>query len=562
MASLSVSSTAGLDMARLWPGTSGGTVTGVVTQTATQFRITIDLGGGDIYDLFYFGSGFTYDGETATGGNYTSVQVRAPGGTTALATLSSLSQPLADIYTVSLATLVPLAGIDTLTGNSSALSNDILRGGDGNDRITDSGGNRDIRAGAGDDLILIGSTAGTTSTVNGGSGTDAVWATNLTGVTLTSVEILQTQNATVTGTAAQFASFSTIWTFPTAPTVQVSLVMAATGAATTADLAAALNSGGGPRNLSLSGSTDDETITSGDGADSLRGGLGNDVLTGGLGNDRLEGQDGNDILSGGVGNDLLLGGNGIDSLSGGDGDDTLTGGFNGAVTMNGGAGDDFLTVLGFGGSGVLNGGAGSDTLRVFVDGKNLSAFDISGIETLDIFGRRNVAALAEQWTAFDRIIGPNDGSGGFQIVVAASGHATTLDLSSQFTTSGPGGGPAKFLVRGSDDDETMFGGEADDRFFAGNGNDTIFGKGGNDELVGGNGNDILSGGAGNDILAWGHWLRQAVWRGRKRRPGIDLWQRDLDQHQRRLGRRCDHHRRGPALGQPGRDRTGKWRWWP
>jgi ribulose kinase len=63
--------------------------------------------------------------------------------------------------------------------------------------------------------------------LSGGSGTDTVVASNLTGVTFSNVEILQTQNAIVTGTAAQFGSFATIRVLPTIPTAQVQLIFAA-----------------------------------------------------------------------------------------------------------------------------------------------------------------------------------------------------------------------------------------------------------------------------------------------------------------------------------------------
>jgi len=66
---------------------------------------------------------------------------------------------------------------------------------------------------------------------------------------------------------------------------------------------------------------------------------GNDLLNGGIGADRIEGLDGNDTLIGGEGADRLDGNNGNDSLSGGEGADRINGG-SGADTLTGGNGAD------------------------------------------------------------------------------------------------------------------------------------------------------------------------------------------------------------------------------
>ncbi|RZT06066.1 Ca2+-binding protein, RTX toxin-related [Duganella sp. CF402] len=74
-----------------------------------------------------------------------------------------------------------------------------------------------------------------------------------------------------------------------------------------------------------------------------------DTLQGDADNEYLNGSGGNDYINGGAGNDTLLSGFGADTLLGGDGDDVLrngseTGSGATAVTMEGGAGDDKLTV--------------------------------------------------------------------------------------------------------------------------------------------------------------------------------------------------------------------------
>jgi Ca2+-binding RTX toxin-like protein len=103
------------------------------------------------------------------------------------------------------------------------------------------------------------------------------------------------------------------------------------------------------------------------------GTTGNDTMIGGVGADTIFGLDGNDVLSGGSGDDILYGNKGLDQLIGGDGNDTLFGGQNsgtesgsplalrdGIETVSGGDGDDML--FGNHGSDLLFGGNGGDTI--------------------------------------------------------------------------------------------------------------------------------------------------------------------------------------------------------
>jgi Ca2+-binding RTX toxin-like protein len=88
------------------------------------------------------------------------------------------------------------------------------------------------------------------------------------------------------------------------------LTIAAIGGSTILDLSDELTSGRGPRAVNLTGSSDNETITTRDGHDTANG---------------TDGTDDNDTLNGGIGNNTLDGGSGADTLDGGDGNDTLTG---------------------------------------------------------------------------------------------------------------------------------------------------------------------------------------------------------------------------------------------
>lgn len=118
----------------------------------------------------------------------------------------------------------------------------------------------------------------------------------------------------------------------------------------------------------LNGNDGDDVLHGGGGADTLRGGSGhdkifgengNDLLLGGGGNDRLSGQSGKDRIFGGLGNDWLVGGGDDDRLIGNSGDDRLWG-ITGNDWLNGGLGRDILR--GGTGSDVLLGGAEQDSL--------------------------------------------------------------------------------------------------------------------------------------------------------------------------------------------------------
>ncbi len=127
---------------------------------------------------------------------------------------------------------------------------------------------------------------------------------------------------------------------------------------------------GGEGNDRLYGQNGNDFISGGVGNDIANGGLGNDEIEGGTGNDKLNGHNGNDILKGELGNDELRGSNGNDILDGGIGQDKLYGGNDNDV-LDGGASYDIL----YGGNGadllvasvgfdLLNGGRGDDTFQL------------------------------------------------------------------------------------------------------------------------------------------------------------------------------------------------------
>ena len=173
--------------------------------------------------------------------------------------------------------------------------------------------------------------------------------------------------------------------------------------------------------------------SSDDGTNTLNGGAGNDFLTGGNDEDTLNGGPGKDWLSGEDGKDTLKGGDGNDKLDGGDSEDTLNGG-PGRDTLKGGYRAD--TLNGGPGNDTLNGGDGNDKL----DG------------------------------------GPGDDK---------------LD-----------GGPGNDKLDGGTGDDKLDGG-GDNKFDGAPGDDKLDGGPGDDELDGGTGNDKLDGGPGDDKLDGG-----------------------------------------------------------
>ncbi|MEZ5983449.1 MAG: Ig-like domain-containing protein [Parvularculaceae bacterium] len=133
----------------------------------------------------------------------------------------------------------------------------------------------------------------------------------------------------------------------------------------------------GVTDLSLTGTSEADTIDGGVGNDTINGLGAGDLLRGFDGDDSLVGDLGDDTLEGGAGFDTLEGWAGRDSLLGGDGDDLLFG-FGSHDTLSGGNGDDDLR--GNEGKDLLNGSSGNDVLRGSIGDDRL--FGGGGSDTL------------------------------------------------------------------------------------------------------------------------------------------------------------------------------------
>ncbi|WP_052305136.1 M91 family zinc metallopeptidase [Stackebrandtia nassauensis] len=186
--------------------------------------------------------------------------------------------------------------ISTGTGNDSVTSgegNDQISTYDGDDTVLDVGGNNDVSTGSGKDAI---DTAGSSriyagegdDTVDGGSGNDAVVAGD-------GADRVKTHG----GDDLVFGGRGTDY---------------------------------------IDGQDGNDTLEGGDSQDHIYGLDGDDKIHGGAGRDNLEGAQGNDTIDGGSGEDLVSGGYGDDDLRGG-GDDKLYAG-GGRDTVDGGDGTD------------------------------------------------------------------------------------------------------------------------------------------------------------------------------------------------------------------------------
>ena len=414
----------------------------------------------------------------------------------------------------SLVTLVGGAGDDVIYGGRA---NDLY-GGEGNDRLIETWGSPSVMdGGAGNDFIF----SYGFSAIVGGTGNDTLSAyQNISGATISGVEVLQTNGNTVTGTAAQFNGFDQI-RLTSGSAYDGDTVMLTLAGPGTVDLTSQLLG----RAVVFTGSGGDDSITTSNGNDTIYGGAGNDALTGGLGSDSLYGGAGNDNLTGGVGSDALYAGDGNDfvdgatySLSqqlGGPGNDTIDLGAGddsswalvqagGTVAVYGGDGNDSMAL--FGGtaaSGVIDGGAGYDTFQAQNSG-DISTLTITGVErlvTYNAYGNPSITATAAQLNGFQTIVSyAGQESDTVMLTLAGPG---TVDLTSQLlgcavVFTGSGGDDSITTSNGND---TIYGGAGNDALTGGLGSDSLYGGAGADTLIGGTGNNTLVGGQDNDNYA-------------------------------------------------------------
>ncbi len=118
------------------------------------------------------------------------------------------------------------------------------------------------------------------------------------------------------------------------------------------------------------------TLSGTDGADVLTGTSGDDVIDGFGGADRINGGAGNDVIRGGAGGDDLDGSYGNDLLYGGSGDDRIYDDYGISAYLDGGTGNDYLSIINYTGTDFrIVGGDGDDFVEVEVGSSGLLVID-------------------------------------------------------------------------------------------------------------------------------------------------------------------------------------------
>jgi Ca2+-binding RTX toxin-like protein len=212
----------------------------------------------------------------------------------------------------------------------------------------------------------------------------------------------------------------------------------------------------------------------------------------------INGGDGNDSLTvlakitevggvrlvGGGGDDVLTGADTGDSLAGGDGNDRLVGA-KGGDDMDGGEGNDTMVWNNGDGSDFIVGDLGIDTTEVNGNPTLGDAFTLEPDVRQVKFRRTNLVGFTLE-AATERF--QVNGLGGDDSVTASAGAALAAN-----TLLSVDGGAGADTVTGSDGPDLILGGE---------GNDVLSGRGGDDRIVGDRGADTMNGGAGDDTLVW------------------------------------------------------------
>lgn len=256
----------------------------VTISTTTHIQIT---SGSSVQN--YYGSGFTYNNVTVTGGTATSMNYfeagvkiyEITGGSYSAATLASYI----DSGDIQGAFSYVFAAADRFNGSAYA---DSVNAYGGNDTIYGNGGNDILIGGAGNDTIYGGLGS---DVLNGGSGVDTMRGN--AGNDVYYVDNTSDKAIELAGEGSDLVKSN------------VTFTLGANVEALTLTGANAVNGYGNGLANALTGNNV---------ANTLAGNLGNDILRGNGGNDALNGGGGGDNLIGGAGQDNLTGGAGQDSF--------------------------------------------------------------------------------------------------------------------------------------------------------------------------------------------------------------------------------------------------------
>ena len=244
------------------------------------------------------------------------------------------------------------------------------------------------------------------------------------------------------------------------------------------------------------------------------------------GNDTIYGGDKNDTLIGGTGNDTLNGGNGDDTYiyNLGDEVDTITE-TNGNDTIKFGEGinKDDLIVQRVNSNGEINTTSNLTDIKIsfksspndsvilksvvdtnvtnssnaienfeFKNGDKLSFDDIKKLSLIGLDENETISGYSDQ----NNTIYGNAGDD----ILNGKDKDDTINGGNGNDTIYAGNGDDN--VGGDDGDDTLYGDDGDDTLYGGSGNDNLQGDNGNDTLIGGTGNDTLNGGNGDDTYIY------------------------------------------------------------
>ncbi|MEL6979804.1 MAG: cadherin domain-containing protein, partial [Pseudomonadota bacterium] len=403
-------------------------------------------------------------------------------------------------------------GNDVLAGGAG---NDTIDGGDGADTLTGGAGNDAIDGGAGADIaVFTGNWADYTITESGGTYTLTHKSGGVDGQdTVTNVETFRFADGDVAAadilndapTDISIAAGGAVNENAGNPTVVATLAATDADSGIASETASFAITNDPSGFFEISGSNiivkagaalDFETATSHDVTvrvtdangqtytETLTLAVNDQAETINLGNGGVSFTDtgvAETAINGGTGDDTItIAASGGTTINAGAGADTITGGA-GADTINAGDGDDVIHWTSGRGADVIDGGAGSDTLRI--DG-SITEFNVWHNENLyhmedgvliDVSNVEKVQFNDVTLTYADMI----------QLGEASNTHAGTSGTD---------------FLGGNKGNDVIDGGGGDDYIFAHTDNDTVSGGGGDDYLHGGSGDDRLIGGGGDDVL--------------------------------------------------------------
>jgi Ca2+-binding RTX toxin-like protein len=296
---------------------------------------------------------------------------------------------------------------------------------------------------------------------------------------------------------------------------------------------------GGGEGDTIDGEGGDDTIDGGDGNDWIEAGYGDDLIRGGEGGDGLTSLwGGDDVIEGGAGNDTIdiqRSGVGVDLVKADGGADNdrigvAAYGANNRFELNGGDGDDLVTLLWLGGTADITLGAGRDLLSLEDTQLALVSFGKVIVRDFEVgaagdqlnfdgwltnvligwdgssnpFGTGHIRLAQDPGGAGTLLQVDRDGAGsifGYRTIVTFTGLATTDFTADNLDGFNADGTPpqGKVLI-GTASHDTLTGTAGDDTIDGLDGSDTLAGGSGADLMRGGSGGDRLEGGLGDDIL--------------------------------------------------------------